>query len=276
MATILYPPARPQSVGEVLDSAFRIFRVTVFKCLPYAVLALIAGQLPNIYFLANGGVSTMVAATYSTRWWLLYVLGYLISLVLWSLVLVRQHAVATGSDLSTGPALSAVMPRLPALVAMWLLTGLAIGVCLLPAAAFPVPAAYAAAVVLLIPASYVAVQLSCGWAALLLTGRGPLASLIHSWRLTRGNFWRLSVIYTVAVVLLIVLYIVAGVIAAAISLPLAHGDIAVITAVSAVVVVILGAIGTPYYSALALAVFGDLSVRKEGSDLAQRISAPVT
>jgi len=59
------------------------------------------------------------------------------------------------------------------------------------------------------------------------------------------------------------------------ALPFARGDMAVLTAVSTVVVVILGAIGTPFYSALALAVFGDLSARREGADLAQRISAPV-
>jgi len=55
---------------------------------------------------------------------------------------------------------------------------------------------------------------------------------------------------------------------------LAHGDVAVITATSAVVVTLLGAVITPFYSALVLAVLGDVSVRREGADLAQRLSAP--
>jgi hypothetical protein len=96
----------------------------------------------------------------------------------------------------------------------------------------------------------------------------------HSWQLTAGNFWRLSVIYAVGVVLIIVLYVLSGVVGAVIALLLAHGDVAVITATSAVLVTLLGAIVTPFYSALVLAVFGDLSVRGEGADLAQRISAP--
>src|SRR6266700_2685475 len=54
MANTLYPPPRPQSVGEILDSAFRIFRATLVKCLPYAIAAVIAGLLPNIYDLATG------------------------------------------------------------------------------------------------------------------------------------------------------------------------------------------------------------------------------
>ena len=54
MINALYPPARPQSVGEVLDLAFRIFGATLLKCLPFAALAVIAGQLPNAYTLSSG------------------------------------------------------------------------------------------------------------------------------------------------------------------------------------------------------------------------------
>src|SRR5438132_573719 len=170
MAKTLYPPPRPQSVGEILDSAFRIFRATLVQCLPYAIAAVIAGQLPNIYYLV--------------------------------------------------------------------------------------------------------VALSCGGAVLLVTSRGPLASLVHSFRLTSGSFWRLTLIYTVAFVLLMVLYLVSGLLAGLVSVLLAHGDIAVITAATTVFVVILSAVGTPFFWALALAVLGDLSVRKEGADLAQRLSSP--
>jgi len=101
-----------------------------------------------------------------------------------------------------------------------------------------------------------------------------VASMSHSWQLTSGNFWRLSVIYAVGIALIIVLYVLSGVIGAVIALLLARGDVAVITATSAVVVTLLGAVVTPFYSALVLAVFGDVSVRREGADLAQRLSAP--
>jgi hypothetical protein len=49
--------------------------------------------------------------------------------------------------------------------------------------------------------------------------------------------------------------------------------VALITATLGVVSVAVGALATPFYTALGLAVFGDLTVRKEGADLAQRISA---
>jgi hypothetical protein len=274
MPDILYPPSRPQSVGEILDSTFRIFRATVLKSLPYAALALIAGQIPNVYYLLTGGVQAIIAESYSPLWWVLYCVGLVVSLMLWSAILLRQHAAATGDAAAGSAAFSTVLRRLPALVLLWILITAAVGLCLLPARAFRPPAEYGVGTALLIPATYVTVALSCAWAAFLLAGKGPLASLAYSWRLTSGSFWRLSLIYSVALVVIIVLYVLSGVLAAALALPFAHGDVAVITAVSTVVVVILGAIGTPFYSALALTVFGDLSVRKEGTDLAQRISAP--
>jgi len=158
---------------------------------------------------------------------------------------------------------------------MWILVGLAIGIWFVPAIMLHGAGMVVAALLLAIPASYVFVRLSLAWVALLLTGKGAAASLNYSWLLTAGSFWRLSLIYTVAIILLFVLYVLSGVIAMVLALPFARGDMAVLTAVSTVVVVILGAIGTPFYSALALAVFGDLSARREGADLAQRISAPV-
>ena len=31
----LYPPAGPQSIGQVLDAGFRIFQVSLVRCLLY-------------------------------------------------------------------------------------------------------------------------------------------------------------------------------------------------------------------------------------------------
>jgi hypothetical protein len=52
-----------------------------------------------------------------------------------------------------------------------------------------------------------------------------------------------------------------------------RADLAVVAALIGVVGVALGAFITPFYTALGLAVLGDLSARKEGADLERRISA---
>ena len=274
MGEILYPPPRPQSVGEILDAGFRIFRATVLKCLPYATVAVVASQLPNVYYLATGRAVLTAGKSVDVRWLTLYVVGYLIAMILWSAVLLRQYALATGHEAETGTELSTAVRRFPGMVLLGILTALAVGVWFVPGLALAGAARFGAMLLLAIPACYVVVALSCGWSVLLVTGRGAVASLIHSWRLTSGSFWRLSLIYTVAFVLLMVLYVASAVIAAMVSALLAHGDIAVVTAVTAVLVVILNAVATPFYWALALAILGDLSVRKEGADLAQRLSTP--
>src|SRR6266481_4680433 len=112
MPNILYPPPRPQSVGEILDSAFRIFRATLLQCLPY------------IYYLATGrgAVARIPALIHDPVWWTLYVLGYLIAVVLWSAVLLRQYAIATGGPVATGAELATGLRRLPGMVLLGILT----------------------------------------------------------------------------------------------------------------------------------------------------------
>lgn len=276
MVTNLYPPPRPLSVGETIDLAFRIFRATLLTCLLFSGLAVIAGELPNIYNVASGHALRSILEQRDPVFWLLDVVGTLLTVLLWSAILLRQHAVVSGRGADAGRELGAVLRRLPALVLLVILIGLATVVWFVPALAFrgAGPAVLLLAVLVLsLPATYVAVALSCAGPVLLITGKGAVESMAHSWRLVSGSFWRLATIYTVGLVLLLVLYAVAGVVAMAVAVPLAHGDLAVMTAVTTVVVVILSSLGTPFYTALALAVYGDLSVRREGADLAQRIAA---
>jgi len=276
MATNLYPPPRPLSVGETIDLAFRIFRATLLTCLLFAGLAVIGSELPNIYNLATHHPLGSLLEQRDPVFWLLDLVGTLLTVLLWSAILLRQYALISGRAAEAGGELAAVLRRLPAIVLMGILILLATAVWFIPVAAFRSagPAMMLLAVLVLsLPATYVAVALSCAGPVLLITGQGPLDSMVHSWRLVSGSFWRLAAIYTVGLVLLFVLYALAGVVSMAVAIPLAHGDLAVTTAITTVMVVILSALGTPFYTSLALAVYGDLSVRREGADIAQRISA---
>src|SRR5258708_25582596 len=138
MPDTLYPPARPQSVGEILDSAFRIFRATLLTCLPYATVGVIAGQLPSIYDLASGRglMQTLITEVRDPVWWLLYVLGTLIVIVLWGAILLRQYALATGHGAATVEELRSALRRLPGALLLLCLSGLVIAVWLLPGAEF--------------------------------------------------------------------------------------------------------------------------------------------
>jgi hypothetical protein len=290
MANILYPPSRPLSVGEVLDLAFRMFGATLVKCLPYSFAAVIVGQLPNLRDLLTGQSALLMQPDAQMRrlhdpsWLFMELVAVCGTVLLYSAVILRAYALVTGHPASGGAELATSLRRFPGMLLISILVVLGMGACLAPAALFLVAApgvagtamAAVTGVVLLIPASWLALRWSCSGTVYLLTNRGAVASMAHSWDLTDGSFWRLSLIYTVGIVVIVVLSGLTGMLSAMLTVIFARGDIAVVMAVMTAVTVLLGAISTPFYVALALAVLGDLSVRKEGSDLAQRISSPAT
>ena len=276
MANIAYPPPRPLSVGEVLDLTFRIYRASVVSCLIFAALGVIANQLPNLYSVSRGATLLQALLTPKNSLMLgsLMLAGALLGLVFTGAVVLRQYAIATGHPV--GGELPRSLGRLPGLVLLMVLFGatFAVGAMFIGAAfIFSGIARVLLALLLCLPILYALVAVSCSLTAMYVTPMGAAAAYVRSVRLTSGSFWRLSVIYTIGVIVLFVLYILtSGVIGMLMGI-LGRGDVALITATLGVVSVAIGALATPFYTALGLAVFGDLTVRKEGADLAQRISA---
>ena len=279
----IYPPAGPQSIGQVLDSGFRIFKVSVVSCLLFGALSMIAGQLPNIYFVASGRPLTQFGGG-SPLWLALYLTGTLIGLTLVSALVFRQYGIATGQRLGTSVELSQALRRLPAYFGMMILTmlvigvgpGILIGISIAALRAGGSVGTYSLAVVLWLAAAvllvYFMTPLSLCGPSLLLDRKGPLQAIKYAFRLVRGNWWRTTVILTVTVVLIVVFYTVAMVVVG-IVLPLAGTrDVAAVTAATGVVLVVLGSLGLPFFTAMVLATFGELKVRKEGLDLEQRVA----
>jgi hypothetical protein len=109
--------------------------------------------------------------------------------------------------------------------------------------------------------------------AFLLDGKGPAGAIGYGFRLTRGSWWRMSAVLAVTFVLIMVFYAVAMVIVGMV-LPLAGAtDIAAVTAATGVVYVVLGSIGLPFFTAVLLAAYGELRVRREGIDLERRVAS---
>ena len=271
MSFVLYPPARPQSIGEVIDTAFRIFKVTLLRSLPYSVLATVAGQLQNIYLIVTGRTLHRFANN-DPAWWLLYLLGAFSGALFINTILIRQAATASGLPSVGRAALVEGVRKTPAAIVMGLLIVLIVGVCFVPA--LVVPHAYQALsfFALCIPGLYVAVFFLCSWPALLIGRRGVIGSLQYSANLIKGNWWRTVMIYTVAVTMIIVLSVTAGMIVGVLAAFGAARDLAVTTAVSAVMVVASGAVYMPFITAMTLALYGDLQARREGIDLERRIA----
>jgi hypothetical protein len=279
MASLPYPPQRPLSVGEVLDLTFRIYQATAVKCLLFAALGVLAQQLASIYAVIQGRTvakgqdpwQTLLTQFVDPSLIALYLVGLVLTIVFYAAVLLRQRRILGGG--SVGGELAAAVRRLPVLIALGVLVVAGFAACFLPALVTGGVLRALLILAALIALCYAFVAVSCAQTILLVDDTGPVTSLRRSWRLTAGSFWRLSLIYTVAIIILCVLYAVIAAIAGFLAAVLGRGDVAMVTAFTEVVAVALGALATPFYGALALAVLADLKVRKEGADLEQRISA---
>jgi hypothetical protein len=271
MPTVLYPPSRPQSIGEVLDSAFRIFRVTLLRCLPYGVLTMVASQLQGIYEIGLGRAPHQFGRN-DPVWWAVYVLGALLAFTLINAILIQQLTMASGSRPAARAVLLDGLKKTPASFAVFLLAGVITALCFAPLLAIPRSFWSGALPLLSLPAAYVGVLLSCSWAAMVIGQKGILGSLRYSAHLIRGNWWRTVAVYLVAWAMLGVLFVSAWVFAEVFATFTAGGDLAIATAISTVVVTALSAIYVPLFTATALSLYGDLEARKEGADLQRRMA----
>jgi hypothetical protein len=283
MAQPLYPPAGPQSIGQVLDSGFRIFQISFVSCLLYGALSMIAGQLPNIYFIASGRPLAPFGG-YSPLWGGLYLTGALITLVMYAALLLRQHGIVVGRRAGTNAELARALRKLPAnlgliliFCALLFITVVAVRAILLAAGIEVVPSNYGVialiSLVVVVPLTYLLTPLMLGGVPVLLDDKGPVTAYLYLLRLVRGNWWKTTAILTIATVLTTVFYGVAMVVVGLVLRLSGVTDVAAVTASTGAVYVVLGSIGLPFFSAVLLATYGELRVRKEGLDLEQRVAA---
>lgn len=260
MPNVLYPPLRPRSFAELLEVVLQIFRLSLLKCLPYATLAIIAGQLWTLYYLSRGRVPVLDAD--DPVGVAIYGVGTLVFVMLSMTILLRQSAIAAGRPVVGAADLLDTVRRAPAIVAIALLAGAAVAVFMLPAISLAPRYRTAGVLVMLAPALYIGIALSFSLPALVLARKGVLASIAYSFRLVRGNWWRVAAIYGVGIGVILTLWtLVAAIIAMALS-DNGAGDAALTRAISSAAVLAVFAVGLTFYSALTLALFGDLEVRQ--------------
>ena len=270
MSSAFYPPARPLSVGEVLDLVFQIFKATLVKGLPYGICAVVAQQLPNVYALASGVTVRQALSAGQPIGIALFAVGVLLALVAWSALLLQQRAIIEQRPTSIKSELGEAFRRLPSFFVATLLFLVVVGSGVAVIMVVPPQYRTGCASPIEILSVYLAVLLSCTWPAVLFAGQGPLGALRQSARLVWGNWWRIAVVCVVGAAVVIVVSVLLGALIAAIVSSLGAG-IPVMTSVFAEVANVLGAVTAPFVGALLLAAFADLRVRKEGTDLKQRI-----
>jgi hypothetical protein len=164
-------------VSEQLEAASALFRKHLLKCLPLAMIAVLASSAADLYWRVQGHTGPVAASEAGKinvpddpAFWIIDVAGTLLSILLTATVMLRLQALRSGRQLSVAENLRAAVARwMPATVATFLAVA-AIGVGM---------------VLLLVPGIYLAVCMVVVLPVVLFEPVDPAAALLRSFRLVR-------------------------------------------------------------------------------------------
>ena len=300
-------PSAPQSIGGVLDDWLRLFSASFSRCWPLALIAVAAGSL--LVFVVNPTLPALNASLWQHRlqlWSLLTgpqnalatLLLALIQLTITGALFSSQIGVMRGQSISTNEALRTGARRLPRLVLGFILQGLIMLAIMIPAIVLGIVAAVLAkrhslalshdglmillGVVLVLAVItaviYVGVRLMLWQAAVFAEDAGAASSLGRSWRLVKGDWWRVTVILFVANVVIAVLgFVIPWALSAALGLFAIQAaqlsDFSAHLRIAQIISQSTHLLTLPLTTAIVLVIFRDLTLRREGGDLAARTEA---
>lgn len=171
-------PLAAAGVGDVLQIAFRLFRATLLRSLPWSLLAVLVGHLPAL------------AAPHTAFALSLTLLAGLINLWFWLLIALRQcNDQPLAADILQAVHL---LPRALGVIAASLVIVLL------------------GAVALLLPGVYLAVACWPAFAVLVLEQSGVRASIDRSVQLVRGHWWHTTACLLVGLFLIFGFFVLGG------------------------------------------------------------------
>lgn len=291
-------PTEPRSIGGVLDDGLRLWRDSLPKTWPVALLAQLVVALPLLVLAAKfpGLMSTparpfspasaadaqaILAVFKSPATWLTYLAILILSIVCYTAIVLRVASVAENSDLSLGGSFASALRLLPRLLLQLLLFFIAVflgGIAMAVLGGIGAAIAGGAkALMAIIPIIVFLVILVVfgrvvfASMVLMLDDAGAAESIGISWRLTRGYWWRCAGLLLVLFIIGLVFTLVVGFVAAAIGAALGKGLLA--TGVSQLVSVLASSVLGSLYPAVLTAILFDLKLRKQGGDLLGRVDA---
>jgi hypothetical protein len=260
-------PTAPRSIGGVLDDAVRLYRASARgwwlpsllsalgqSWLTFYILRPLGGAAANNPQLAGAAMLARVTSSQV----ILASAGFMVVIIYFNFVVLSiQTAIAAGTPIPMSQAFARGLRALPRGIVAMILQLLAMAGGL---------------ILLVIPGLYVGFRLYL-WPAVLTAERcGAGQSLRRSWTLMGGHWWRSSttlfVIFVLALVFSVVIDFCAGLVGRVV-----HGDATVVFMIS------LGAglVARTFIAALSpaatVAIYHDLLLRLEGSDLEARVSA---
>jgi Membrane domain of glycerophosphoryl diester phosphodiesterase len=282
--------SEPSSIGQVLDQAFRLFRIGVRGLLPYTIAAAVvtlAMQWMQFRMLGRApGLGAPVAApTLSPGYGLILLVVVFLFLIIQLAALHRLAGLDAGTG-SNSDSWRAGRSRILAFIGAAILLGLLFAVVFM-IIAVPVGGLVASgrglsgATVVIVAAAvlaaiYFVVRLMYFMPEVVLRNAGPVESLRNSWRITRGHFWRITILLTVLVLATLAVYaifmFVAGAVLGVVG-GTGHMTLNSTVLITDVITAFMVLLTLPLSVGTTLAIWHDLRLRAEGTDLAARIDA---
>jgi hypothetical protein len=275
-------PTEPRSIGGVLDDGFRLWLSALSKAWPIALLGQLLMAVPLIIYWVQFGAplgagQTMAAMLMGSAWLsLVYGIFSIVSIGFHNAVIAQTDAASRNSGATIGESLSLGFRLLGRAFLIGVLFAIAIVVpvalLFLALLGLSVTVRFVLGVAAFFAVCYALGKVILGVVALVVEDRGAVDSLRRSWNLTAGNWWRVATILTVLVIVIVALFLFVGIIAGFVRVGM--GTTAGIPGVLIQIITLLGnTLVSPLYAAVLVAIFYDLRLRKEGSDLAGRVSA---
>lgn len=287
-------PTEPRSIGGVLDDGLRLWRDSLGKTWPLALLAQLIVAIPlfvlgyklqgSVPMVPGVPARPMSAANAqavmnlfkSPATWLTYLVIVVLSALLYTALVVRIAAVAKGAASSLSGALSSALRLLPRLLLQFLLffaVAMVVGVALaLLAVAGSKALLSVLFIILFFVGAFVFGRVFFASIVLILDDAGPAESIAISWRLTRGHWWRCAGILLVLFIIGLVFSLVVGFISGALGGALGTSNL-MATGTSQLLSLLVNAVLGSLYPAVLVAILYDLRLRKQGGDLLSRVDA---
>ena len=208
-------PDRPQPLGALIDHSFRIWTSTLPHCFGFALLPSLVSAIPGRLMPRGDSNDPVAQANLLLEWlqrpsvWLLYGLLAALTVACHGALVYRMGMQGRSEDPGLVASISRGLQRLPAAFCAWLLYALVVGLSMLPwlaglAALSQAFSGFAlvfwfvlGSLVLLLPSAWISLAAGFFLFAAVLERRGPIASLLRSVELVRGQWWRSGVVVSV-------------------------------------------------------------------------------
>ena len=257
-------PLEPHTIGGVLDDAIRLYRASFRNVLALASIAEIPVAVQRIYLesamkgIAANNPQALIAVFEQPNVWLSYFLMVLVFLVFYLAVLSNVDSFARAAPIGFGQSLGAGLRLFPRVIGMGFVSLIVLMIGL---------------VLLVVPGIYLYGALYLAVVAIVVDDAGVFNSLATSARLTWGHWWRSVTIYSVIVIIIAIVGgmlggVVVGIFAGIFGVRSLPSIVA-----NQVIAFVFGVAAMSLAPSAMLSIYYDLKLRREGSDLAERVQA---